>query len=44
MLVKAMQMKLRLGSEHDISIDEVLIYIENIPVGIHENKEMIHEL
>lgn len=29
--MRGMQLKLRLGSELDIPIDEVLIYIENIP-------------
>lgn len=28
-----MQLKLKLGSEKDIPIDEVLIYIENIPIS-----------
>jgi hypothetical protein len=33
MLVKAMQMKLKLGSDHDIPFDEVMIYFENIPLS-----------
>lgn len=33
MLVRGMQLKLKLGSEEDIPIDEVLIYIENIPLS-----------
>lgn len=28
-----MQLKLKLGSDEDIPIDEVLIYIENIPIN-----------
>jgi hypothetical protein len=28
-----MQLKLKIGSEEDIPIDEVLIYIENIPLS-----------
>lgn len=32
-LVKAMQIKLKMGSENDIPVDEVLIYIENIPIA-----------
>ena len=32
-LVRAMTLKLRIGSEQDIPIDEVLIYIENIPLS-----------
>jgi hypothetical protein len=31
-LVKGMQIKLKLGSDKDIPISEVLIYIENIPL------------
>lgn len=30
MLIKSIQFKLRLGSGHDIPMDEVMIYIENI--------------
>lgn len=40
-LVKAMQIKLKLGSDNDIPVDEVLIYIENIPIGNYEHEEMI---
>jgi hypothetical protein len=32
-LMKGMQIKLKLGSQKDIPISEVLIYIENIPFG-----------
>jgi hypothetical protein len=32
-LVKAMQTKIKIGSKDDIPIDEVLIYIENIPLS-----------
>lgn len=31
-LVEAIERKLKLGSENDIPIEEVLIYIENIPI------------
>ena len=37
-LVKAMQMKLKLGSPKDIPIDEVLIYLENIPITSNNNR------
>ena len=40
-LIKAMQIKLKLGSDNDIPVDEVLIYIENIPIGNYEHEEMI---
>jgi hypothetical protein len=33
MLVRGMQMKLKLGSAHDIPFDEVMIYFENIPLS-----------
>jgi hypothetical protein len=36
-LIDAMLMKLKLGSEDDIPIEEVLIYIENIPLS-RDNK------
>jgi hypothetical protein len=31
-----MQLKLRIGSPNDIPIDEVMVYIENIPVNREE--------
>lgn len=40
-LIKAMQIKLKLGSDNDIPVDEVLIYIENIQIGNYEHEEMI---
>ena len=43
-LVKAMQLKLKIGSKDDIPIDEVLIYLENIPITSHNNKQIIFEL
>jgi hypothetical protein len=42
-LVKAMQFKIRIGSGNDIPVDEVLIYLKNIPIG-SENKQVISEL
>lgn len=30
-LVKGMQMKIRLGSDNDVPIEDVIIYIDNIP-------------
>jgi hypothetical protein len=41
-LVKGMQIKLRLGSSHDIPISEVLIYIAKIPLA-HDHA-VCHEL
>lgn len=41
-LVKGMQIKLKLGSDKDIPIPEVLIYIENIPLA--ENNPVTEEL
>ena len=32
-LVRAMEYKLKLGSDQDIPIDEVLIYIDKIPIS-----------
>ena len=43
-LVKAMQIKLKVGSEKDIPIDEVLIYLENIPITSQSNREIINDL
>lgn len=31
-LVEAIERKLKLGSDNDIPIEEVIIYIENIPI------------
>lgn len=42
-LVKAMQFKIRIGSGNDIPVDEVLIYLKNIPIG-SDNKQVIAEL
>ena len=39
-LIRAMQFKLRIGSSNDIPVDEVLIYVENIPIS-KDNKAMI---
>lgn len=41
-LVRAMQMKLKLGSDNDIPLDEVMIYVENIPLS--KNNPVIEEL
>jgi hypothetical protein len=41
-LVRAMQMKLKLGSENDIPLDEVMIYVENIPLS--KNNPIIDDL
>jgi hypothetical protein len=41
-LVKAIQSKIKIGSGDDTPIDEVLIYIENIPID--KEKEMMREL
>ena len=43
-LVKAMQIKLRVGGPNDIPIDEVLIYLENIPITRNTSKEIIWDL
>lgn len=42
-LVKAMQFKIKIGSGNDIPVDEVLIYLKNIPIG-SDNKQVISEL
>ena len=42
-LVKAMQFKIKIGSGNDIPVDEVLIYLKNIPIG-SENRQVIGEL
>ena len=42
MLVKGMQTKLKLGSDNDIPLDEVMIYVENIPLT--KNNPIIEEL
>ena len=42
MLIRGMQIKLKLGSERDIPIEEVLIYISNIPLG--EDNALVREL
>ena len=42
MLVKGMQNKLKLGSNNDIPLDEVMIYVENIPLT--KNNPIIEEL
>ncbi len=42
-LVKAMQFKIKIGSGNDIPVDEVLIYLKNIPIG-SDNKQVIGEL
>ena len=31
-LVDAMTLKMKVGTENDIPLDEILIYIENIPL------------
>ncbi len=36
-LVQAMLMKLKVGSDYDVPIDEVLIYIESIPLTDKSN-------
>ena len=36
-LVEAMIIKLKIGSSNDIPIDEVLIYVENIPINNRNN-------
>ena len=41
-LVRAMQMKLKLGSDNDIPLDQVMIYIENIPLS--KNNTVIEDL
>lgn len=41
-LVRAMQMKLKLGSDNDIPLDEVMIYVENIPLS--KNNPVIEDL
>ena len=42
-LVKAMQFKIKIGSGNDIPVDEVLIYLKNIPIG-SDNRQVIGEL
>ena len=37
-LVEAIERKLKLGSDNDIPIEEVLIYIENIPITSKDPK------
>lgn len=37
-----MQMKLKLGSDNDIPLDEVMIYVENIPLS--KNNPIIEDL
>lgn len=41
-LVKAIQAKIKIGSDNDTPIDEVLIYIENIPLT--SDNEIMREL
>ena len=41
--MKAMQFKIKIGSGNDIPVDEVLIYLKNIPIG-SENRQVIGEL
>lgn len=43
-LVKAMQIKMKVGSDNDIPIDDVLIYLENIPITSNQSKEIINDL
>jgi hypothetical protein len=38
-----MQFKIKIGSGNDIPVDEVLIYLKNIPIG-SENRQVIGEL
>ena len=38
-LVEALERKLKIGTEKDIPIEEVLIYIENIPLKINNEEE-----
>lgn len=42
-LITAMQFKLRIGGSADIPIDEVLIYLENIPISTN-NTPVIQQL
>lgn len=41
-LVTAMQMKLKMGSEEDVPLDDVMIYIENIPLS--KNNQILKDL
>jgi hypothetical protein len=38
-LIEALKIKLKLGTDHDIPIKEVLIYIDNIPLP--RNDQMV---
>lgn len=41
-LVKACELKIRIGSDNDIPIDEIMLYLENIPLA--EESPVLHEL
>ena len=41
-LINAMLIKLKIGTGNDIPIDEVLIYIESIPLAENNNSMMDH--
>ncbi len=41
-LVRGMQTKLKLGSSNDIPLEEVMIYVENIPLT--KNNPIIEQL
>jgi hypothetical protein len=43
-LVRAMQLKLRVGTSESIPIEEVLIYLENIPITSQYNRAIIEDL
>lgn len=40
--MKACELKIRIGSDNDIPIDEIMLYLENIPLT--EESPVLHEL
>lgn len=43
MLIRALQYKLHIGGPSDVPIEEVLLYVQNIPVSSN-NQAMLNEL
>lgn len=43
-LVEATMTKLRIGSPNDVPIDEVLIYLENLPIRSHNQEHVVQQL
>lgn len=43
MLIRALQYKLHIGGPSDVPIEEVLLYVQNIPIS-SSNQAMLNEL